>query len=72
METGVFLSFETCYDPPPSWRLPLFDTSGLLMNQKLFHVVFLVALAATTLASSGCNSLKDAWDTRGLPSQSEP
>jgi len=42
------------------------------MNQKLFQLVFLVALATAALAATGCNSLKDAWDTRGLPSQSEP
>ncbi len=42
------------------------------MNQKLYHLLIVVALAAVATAVSGCNSLKDAWDSRGVPSQSEP
>jgi hypothetical protein len=42
------------------------------MHQKLYHLLFVAALVAFATAASGCNSLKDAWGNRGVPSQSEP
>lgn len=42
------------------------------MNRKLYHLLLVVALAAVATAASGCNSLKDTWNNRGIPRQSEP
>ena len=43
------------------------------MNQKkLYHLLLVMALAVVAPAVSGCTSLKDAWDSRGVPRQTEP
>jgi hypothetical protein len=42
------------------------------MNRKLYHLLLVLALVGFATAASGCNSLEDAWDSRGVPSQSEP
>ncbi len=56
---------------PRQWLTP-FRTSGLPMYRKLYHLLLVAALVGLATAASGCNSLKDAWDNRGVPGQSEP
>lgn len=42
------------------------------MDRTLYHLRLWLALVALAATFSGCNSLKDAWDSRGIPQQSEP
>lgn len=41
-------------------------TSRFLLTTTILFALLLVCLA------SGCNSVRDAWNTRGMPPQSEP
>ena len=42
------------------------------MNRTLYHLLLVMVLVGYVMAASGCHSFKDAWDNRGVPSQSEP
>jgi hypothetical protein len=42
------------------------------MHRTLFRLSLWLAFVAFATALSGCHSLKDVWDSRGIPPQSEP
>lgn len=47
-------------------EIPAMPTSRFLLTTTILFALLLVCLA------SGCNSVRDAWNTRGMPPQSEP
>ena len=42
------------------------------MHRILFYLRTWLAVVVMSSVLSGCNSLQDAWDNRGVPPQSEP